>query len=61
MRRLGSVCTGAFLLGPAGLRSGRSVGTHWAATKLLSDSFANVNVNPDRIFAMTAASGLRAA
>jgi starvation-inducible DNA-binding protein len=31
-RRVGSICTGAFLLAHAGLLNGRRVATHWAVT-----------------------------
>lgn len=37
-RRCGSVCTGAFLLGDAGLLVGRRVTTHWQFASLLGGS-----------------------
>lgn len=49
-RRVASVCTGAFLLGAAGLLRGRRATTHWR----FCDSFAQMNpdvkVEPDAIF-----------
>jgi transcriptional regulator GlxA family with amidase domain len=49
-RRHGSVCTGAFLLGDAGLLTGRHVTTHWQYASLLAERFPDVNVDGDRIF-----------
>jgi transcriptional regulator GlxA family with amidase domain len=49
-RRVASVCTGAFVLGAAGLLDGRVVTTHWAASRLLADRYPAAHVEPDRIF-----------
>jgi transcriptional regulator GlxA family with amidase domain len=49
-RRHGSVCTGAFLLGDAGLISGRHVATHWQYAALLAERFPDARVDGDRVF-----------
>lgn len=49
-RRYGSVCTGAFLLGEAGLLEGRRVTTHWQFASLLAARFPRAKVEPDRVF-----------
>jgi transcriptional regulator GlxA family with amidase domain len=49
-RRYGSVCTGAFLLGAAGLIDGHGVTTHWAYADQLRTRFPSSRVDPDRIF-----------
>ncbi|WP_433176642.1 GlxA family transcriptional regulator [Actinoallomurus sp. CA-150999] len=49
-RRVGSVCSGAFLLARAGLLDGRRATTHWAACHLLAERFPEVDVDPDPIF-----------
>jgi transcriptional regulator GlxA family with amidase domain len=49
-RRYGSVCTGAFLLGDAGLLRGRRVTTHWQFASLLAERFPEAKVEGDRIF-----------
>lgn len=49
-RRFGSICTGAFLLGAAGLLDGRRVTTHWAHASQLAAEFPSAIVEPDRIF-----------
>lgn len=49
-RRYGSVCTGAFLLGDAGLLSGRHVATHWQYAPLLAERFPEAKVDGDRVF-----------
>ncbi|BAV48041.1 AraC family transcriptional regulator [Mesorhizobium loti] len=49
-RRYGSVCTGAFLLGDAGLLSGRRVTTHWQFASLLAERFPEAKVDGDRVF-----------
>ncbi len=49
-RRLGSICTGAFLLAAAGLLDGRRATTHWAFCDRLAREFPRVRVEPDPIF-----------
>jgi transcriptional regulator GlxA family with amidase domain len=49
-RRTGSVCTGAFLLGAAGLLRGRRVVTHWAACDQLRQRHPECRVETDPIF-----------
>lgn len=49
-RRFGSTCTGAFLLADAGLLTGRRVTTHWQYAGQLAQDFADIRVEPDRIF-----------
>lgn len=46
----GSVCTGAFILGHAGLLDGRTVTTHWQVADQLAATFPAARVEPDRIF-----------
>jgi transcriptional regulator GlxA family with amidase domain len=50
VRRIGSVCTGAFVLAAAGLLDGRTVTTHWSAADRLAAAHPEVFVEPDRIF-----------
>lgn len=50
VRRLGSVCTGAFLLAEAGLLDGRTVTTHWSRAAELARSYPRVRVEEDRIW-----------
>ena len=49
-RRIASVCTGAFLLGEAGLLDGRRVTTHWLHARDLQAQFPEAHVEEDRIF-----------
>ena len=49
-RRYGSVCTGAFIVGAAGLIDGRNVTTHWSYAEELSARFPSARVDSDRIF-----------
>ena len=48
--RYGSVCTGAFVLGHAGLLDGRNVTTHWQDAQALADQFPAAQVDFDRIY-----------
>jgi transcriptional regulator GlxA family with amidase domain len=48
--RVASVCTGAFLLGAAGLLRGRRVTTHWASANRLASSFPDAMVDEDRLY-----------
>jgi transcriptional regulator GlxA family with amidase domain len=49
-RRVGAICTGAFLLAEAGLLDGRRATTHWLLARQLQQRFAKVKVEEDRIF-----------
>jgi transcriptional regulator GlxA family with amidase domain len=49
-RRVGSVCTGAFILANAGLLSGKSAVTHWNSCGRLRDSFQDITVKEDAIY-----------
>ncbi|MGC6387045.1 GlxA family transcriptional regulator [Ewingella sp. S1.OA.A_B6] len=48
--RYGSVCSGALLLGAAGLLDGRRVTTHWAVAAKLAHDFPLAQVDADAIF-----------
>ncbi|HYO82752.1 MAG TPA: GlxA family transcriptional regulator [Bryobacteraceae bacterium] len=50
VRRLGSVCTGAFYLAQAGLLAGRRATTHWRYCERLSKQFPDVRVETEPIF-----------
>jgi transcriptional regulator GlxA family with amidase domain len=50
VRRLASVCTGAFLLAESGLLDGRRATSHWVACNILSTEYPSITVEPDRIF-----------
>ena len=49
-RRVGSVCTGAFLLAATGLLDGRRVATHWEHCDRLAAAHPAVRVERDPIF-----------
>ena len=48
--RIGSVCTGAFVLAASGLLDGHRAVTHWYSCDDLADQHPNVKVEPDRMF-----------
>lgn len=50
VRRVCSVCTGAFLLAKAGLLEGRRATTHWASAGRLAVDYPNVTVEPDVLY-----------
>jgi transcriptional regulator GlxA family with amidase domain len=45
-----SVCSGAFLLGAAGLLDGRPCTTHWAHTGELAERFPLADIDPDVLY-----------
>lgn len=49
-RRLGSICTGSFILAQAGLLTGRRATTHWRETRRLARAFPDITVEPDALF-----------
>jgi transcriptional regulator GlxA family with amidase domain len=49
-RRLGSVCSGSFLLGAAGLLDGKRCATHWASGERLQRFVPGTVVDKDAIF-----------
>ena len=49
-RRYGSVCTGAFFLGAAGLLDGLNATTHWQHAAELAERFPAAKVVPDQIY-----------
>jgi transcriptional regulator GlxA family with amidase domain len=49
-RRITSVCSGAFVLGAAGLLDGRRATTHWAWCDTLAQLYPDVEVERDSIF-----------
>ncbi|MEV3973040.1 GlxA family transcriptional regulator [Streptomyces sp. NPDC050698] len=48
--RVASICTGAFVLGAAGLLDGRRATTHWRHTELLARRCRTARVEPDALF-----------
>jgi transcriptional regulator GlxA family with amidase domain len=50
VRRLGSVCTGAFLLAAAGLLDGRRATTHWKWCDRLAKAYPKIAVDAEPIF-----------
>jgi len=47
---LASICTGALLIGEAGLLNGRSCTTHWKYLDILQDRFPQAEVTTNRLF-----------
>lgn len=50
VRRLGSVCAGAFVLAAAGLLDGRQAATHWDLAATLAKMYPKVRVDGERIY-----------
>jgi transcriptional regulator GlxA family with amidase domain len=50
VRRIGSVCTGAFILGQAGLLDDKRATTHWNSTARLAEKFPKIRLEPNRIY-----------
>lgn len=50
VRRLASVCSGAYLLAEAGLLDGRRATTHWQRSADFARRYPKVRPEPDRIF-----------
>jgi len=50
VRRLGSICTGVFLLAAAGLLDGKRVTTHWECAARLKSEYPNLDIDADQIF-----------
>ncbi|HEU5293351.1 MAG TPA: GlxA family transcriptional regulator [Burkholderiaceae bacterium] len=49
-RRVGSVCSGTFVLGAAGLLDGKRVTTHWEVCEALARRFPSARVESEPIF-----------
>lgn len=50
VRRIASVCTGAFLLAEAGLLDGKRATTHWRFTESLQANYPGSEITSDKIF-----------
>lgn len=50
VRRLGSICSGAFLLAAAGLLDGCRVTTHWRHAQQLAAEYPALSVEPDALY-----------
>ena len=50
VRRIASICTGAFVLADAGLLDGRRATTHWMYARELARAYPAVKVEDDRIY-----------
>ena len=50
IRRVTSVCSGAFILAEAGLLDGRRATTHWSRTTGFAQRYPRVKLEPDRIY-----------
>jgi transcriptional regulator GlxA family with amidase domain len=50
VRRIASVCTGAFLLSEAGVLAGRRATTHWQFCSRLQQQYPDIRVDPDPIY-----------
>jgi transcriptional regulator GlxA family with amidase domain len=50
VRRVASVCSGAYLLAEAGLLDGKRATTHWGSSDHFARRYSSVRLEPDRIF-----------
>jgi transcriptional regulator GlxA family with amidase domain len=50
VRRIGSICTGAFLLAAAGLLDGKRATTHWKWAAELAKRCPQITIDPDPIY-----------
>ena len=50
VRRIASVCSGAFVLAAAGILDGRRATTHWSAAEKLARTYPKISVDAERIF-----------
>ncbi|MCC5884303.1 MAG: GlxA family transcriptional regulator [Halomonas sp.] len=50
VRRLGSICTGAFLLAESGLLDGYQATTHWRHCTQLANEYPSIEVVPDALY-----------
>ena len=50
VRRIGSVCAGAFVLAAAGILDGKQATTHWALAKTMAMRYPRIAVDGDRIY-----------
>ncbi|MFZ0793297.1 MAG: DJ-1/PfpI family protein [Candidatus Korobacteraceae bacterium] len=50
VRRIGSVCAGAFVLAAAGILDGRQATTHWELADELARRYPRISVDGDRIY-----------
>jgi transcriptional regulator GlxA family with amidase domain len=48
--RVGSVCSGAYILAEAGVLDGRRATTHWQRTQHFVATYPRIKLEPDRIF-----------
>ena len=49
-RRVGSVCSGTFILAALGLINGRRVATHWEACDALTALYPGITVDPEALY-----------
>ncbi len=49
-RRVGSICTGAFLLAAAGLLDGRRAATHWKWAARLGERYPTIRIDHDALY-----------
>ncbi len=50
VRRIGSVCDGAFIVARAGILDGRRAATHWSSCDRLARSYPRIDVDREAIF-----------